>query len=372
MGKASGITKSAKKRAAAAAQVDTSVCQALTLKGGSVKTTQAKSAKLVGQDNLSAILNDALNELVEDCLNNPHKVLEEIGAGEIPWILVLNRMSKIKEYFEQKEAVQEDWLHPTLIRFDKVPKQFFIGLLVEYAAKQQFTPAWTEELLKKFDRKHSLKGIEALVCYLGHLSLTDHIPNLCTYKPLLKAVLISRFELIDAQVTIDSSGGGMDFSKDGIYTLTGLEDNKWTKVVHNKSDVSVDIPEDFSVTIDSWKLVANHSWEAAQLKGQRVSIQILQLFEEKGLTEHIAYDKKKFLNDKAEALASTFPELGGPTATVEQGCAALAIADKGNKEPLDAKHDISSLMETPAKKTQPQKLLPPGPGMHPACQALTV
>ena len=275
------------------------MCQALTIKGGSVKTTRAKSAKLVGQDNLSAILNDALNELVEDCLSNPHK------------ILVLNRMSKIKEYFEQKEDIQEDWLHPTLIRFDKVPKQFFIGLLVEYAAKQQFTPAWTEELLQKFDKKHSLKGIEALACYLGHLSLTDHTPSLCTYKPLLKAVLISRFELNDVQVEIDHTGGGMDFSKDGIYTLTGLVGNKWTKVVSNKSEVSVDIPEDFSVTMDSWKLVADHSWEAAQLKGKSVSIQILHLFEEKGLTEHIAYDKKKVLSDTAEALARNFPELKG-------------------------------------------------------------
>ena len=359
MGKASVITRSAKKRTAAAAQVDTSVCQALTIKGGSVKTAQAKSAKLVGQDNLSAILNDALNELVEDCLNNPHK------------ILVLNRMSKIKEYFEQKEAIQEDWLHPTLIRFDKVPKQFFIGLLVEYAAKQQLTPAWTEELLKKFDKKHSRKGIEALVCYLGHLSFTDHIPNLCTYKPLLKAVLTSRFELNNVQVKIDYTGGGMDFSKDGIYTLTGLVGNKWTKIVHNKSEVSVDIPEDFSVTMDSWKLVANHSWEAAQLKGKSVSIQILHLFEEKGLTEHIAYDKKKALNDTAEALARNFPELNGKP-TVEQGPSALAIADQEDKEPLDAKYDSGSMIVTPAKKALPQKQLPSGPGMHPACQALTV
>eukprot|EP00972_Heterocapsa_arctica_P090602 13368341-Heterocapsa_arctica.AAC.1 len=65
---------------------------------------------------------------------------------------------------------------------------------------------------------------------------------------------------------IDSSGGGVDFSKDGIYALTGLEGNKWTNIVHNKSTTSVDIPQDFSVIKDSWKLAGNHSWEAAQLK----------------------------------------------------------------------------------------------------------
>jgi len=361
MGRGSLITKPAKKRSATSSSSQASnanTCQALTIKSGAVKTTQAKTAKLVGQDNLSAILNEALNELVEECLQNPHK------------ILVLNRMSKIKEYFEQKEAIQEDWLHPTLIRFDKVPKQFFIGLLLEYAAKKQFMPAWTEELLKKFDKKHSLKGIEALVCYLGHVSITDHIPNLCTYKPLLKAVLIARFEHIGAKVKIDSAGGGIDFSKEGIYTLAGLEGNKWTKIVHNKSKVSVDIPQDFCVTKDSWKLVANHSWEAAQLKGERVAIQILHLFEEKGLAEGIAYDKKKFLNDSAEAMAGNFPEVGHKPA-VEQQRGALADADMGVKDPMAAANlGMCAYVDTPVKKLPPQKALPAGPGMHPALSGM--
>ena len=152
---------------------------------------------------------------------------------------------------------------------------------------------WTEELIRKMDKFHNLKGVEMMVCRLGNFVFEDHLPADMHFKPLLKQVMLCMFEKTACPVKILSTG---ELRMDPIYALTGKEGNRYTTITHVSSGQTVQIPQDYTVTDSAdWKIVNGHSWTTATLKGTRANENIYQLFVEAEKNALIEYDTDTFL-----------------------------------------------------------------------------
>ena len=105
-GPAKRVSKKGKEEVKAQKQAKTQQALKLTKATGDSKqvaVSRVKSASSTGSENLAAINQEALLELNEHLLANPHK------------ILVLLRMAKKEEYFKEASTLPGDWLHSTLI-----------------------------------------------------------------------------------------------------------------------------------------------------------------------------------------------------------------------------------------------------------------
>lgn len=205
-------------------------------------------------------------------------------------------------------------------------------------SKQQ---VWNEELLKKADKHHSLEGIEMLVTVLGELLFDDHLPAACHYKPLLEVMLILRFLRVTSLITIDSSTGKITFST-GVFSLKATGE-QYTHVVHNKSGVSVPIPDEYIVRVadSSWSLRENWNWRLCELAGKRRRENVFELFEESNKADVLDYDASSFLdNDVAKAKEKLGKKWTDAVVEYEQATGA-SVEEEGSKQApgVDASDD---------------------------------
>ena len=118
----------------------------VTTKDGkaTIKTGVSKSTTVVVQDSMGSIVNEALLELNSHLLEHPHKVLPAL------------RMVKNSAFGTLKCKIPQEWIHHTLIYFYNISKALWRDVLMRYAKARQLP--WTEELLKKSDRRYNLKA----------------------------------------------------------------------------------------------------------------------------------------------------------------------------------------------------------------------
>lgn len=175
------------------------------------------------QDSLSAMLNEALVEIVEECLAKPGKILATC------------RYIKNDTNFVVAQQPNDDFIHSTIVYLDGVSKAFWIDVLVAYAQQkggELYMHLGSEELVKAFDKSLALRGAKQLVCLLGHLSMKDSLPKHAHYKPLLRQLVLERFEEQNSHFEFNAEGA-IDFCKCGVYEFAG----PFTRVPRNPNQL---------------------------------------------------------------------------------------------------------------------------------------
>ena len=256
---------------------------------GAVCVKSAKTVASAAKDSLSAIMDEALGDLNKYLIEHPDR------------ILVTLRIVKDDSYYRMPKRSSEQWIHPTLVYFNGVPKRFWKSLLLSYRLVSKPHEPWTDLLLKQMDRMQALNGIINAVCYLGLISMTDNLPASAHYKPLLHQILLERMTSNNLHLEIEKDGT-VKFGKDkGVYGLTGLDqEGYYTKIVHLPSGTEAKICDDFKVGQKDWDLVDNHDWVHATLVGKRTKESIFSMFETDGKADKIGYNKETFLNSLIE------------------------------------------------------------------------
>ncbi len=131
--------------------------------------------------------------------------------------------------------------------------------------------------------------------------MSDNLPALAHYKPLLHDVLLDRMTANKFHLEIEMDGT-VKFGKDkGVYGLTGQNsEGYYTKIVHHPSGTEANICDDFKVGQKEWDLVDNHDWVRATLVGKRVKERIYPMFQTDDKVAKIGYNKETFLNELIE------------------------------------------------------------------------
>ena len=234
---------------------------------------------------MGSIVNEALLELNSHLLEHPHKVLPAL------------RMVKNSAFGTLKCKIPQEWIHHTLIYFYNISKELWRDVLMRYAKARQLP--WTEELLKKCDRKYNLKGLELLSSFLGQIVWQDHLAKELHYKPMLVLVMLDRFMSMspDTSISIDANTGEISPAP-SLYAFDGAVDGRYTHIKHLPQGVKALLPEDLCVKVGgAWTIEDGHSWNDAYIKGARISENCFKLFYEQGLGQHIQYDTDSFLDN---------------------------------------------------------------------------
>jgi len=272
--------------AAASKATKTKLTQAtVKVVNGAVCVKSTKTVASAARDSLGAILDEGMADLNKYLLEHPER------------ILVTLRIVKDDSYYRMPKRSSEQWIHPTLVYFNGVPKRFWKQLLLAHRLATKPHAPWNESLLKLMDKRQTLDGIVNAVSYLGLISMSDKLPALAHYKPLLQDVLLERMTANNFHLEIEMDGT-VKFGKDkGVYGLTGLDpEGYYTKIVHLPSGTEAKICDDFKVGQKDWDLVDNHDWVRATLVGKRTKESIYTMFQTDGKAAKIGYNKETFLN----------------------------------------------------------------------------
>ena len=282
----------AKAKATTKKQPMTDVQQAIKFdaKAG-IKIGIAKSVKKVGEETLNSIHYEALNEIVEELIKNPRK------------ILITARIVKNEDHFTEKVGGKTDWHHRTQLTLSCVPKSEWVLVLIEWRSKSS-QPIWKEETIRLMDKFYNRRGIEHMVQFIGGFVLSDPIPRHCNYRPLLRATMVDHFVRSGVKLAINPKTGECTMD---VYSLSGDEDGKQTTIKCNRSGKEIAIPSEYSVMRGSGvELVDNWSFLMCRLKGKRLDQNIYELFEEVDALGCLDYDGASFLDNTVLNLLPQF------------------------------------------------------------------
>ena len=95
-------------------------CATVKVVNGAVCVKAAKTVASAARDSLGAILDEGMADLNKYLLEHPER------------ILVTLRIVKDDSYYRMTKRSSEQWIHPTLVYFNGVPKRFWKQLLLAH------------------------------------------------------------------------------------------------------------------------------------------------------------------------------------------------------------------------------------------------
>ena len=259
---------------------------------GTVRISAAGGVNKLAMQTMDTLEQDALTEIVDDLVDNPHK------------ILVVARMVKNPCYFQKSKRVSSDFIHPTLVTLGGVPKAEWIIVL------EKVNAAWTEPVLRRMDKRYELKGISRLVSFLSDSSMGDHLYEKCHWRPLLREVMA--LYMLDFgranSVTIDEKTGEIKGLE--VYAYDCPVDGAYTKVRHISSGEVAEI-SDYHIKVGgAWTIAGNWSTRDARVKGQRERDLVIHFFEQAGKDGEIyTHEGATFMENFIEAKKDRLQDL---------------------------------------------------------------
>jgi hypothetical protein len=242
-----------------------------------------KSLQQAAEGCFGAIYENAILEIVSFLRAHPER------------ILALQHTMYCDSDFQFGFNRSADWLHPTVVQFTNVEETLLSDVLLDYLKNQKGDQIWTDDVIRKIDKRHGHVGVSQMTEFLGSMSMSDQLESRLHYKPLLKAVLLARFEELGESVIYAPDMHIAFGNEKGIYQLSDKKDGVYNAITHVRLNVSVPLPVDFRVTDESWTLVDNHSWLRCTLQGKQYSIKVLQVFTDCDLHQSIVYPRTSLL-----------------------------------------------------------------------------
>ena len=211
-----------------------------------------------------------------------------------------NRIVFNENYYKEEAKASAMWLHYTLIRLAGIPKIEWILILQEWR-KQMSWKEWPESLIRLMDKAYGLAGIAYMVCYLGMMTMEDHLPLYCGFRPALRGTFVKHFVSQGASVqdiTIDPKTGTVNFDM-YIFTDIDEETKKVGSITCTRNQCKIAIPKDYNVFAE--KLYIHDAWSLtqAQMVGEITEKNILDLFIRAGKEDQFSYDADCFLDNTA-------------------------------------------------------------------------
>jgi len=201
----------------------------------SIKVGTGRAASASGQEVVSSMLKEGLNELIQFLSTQPDRILLTL------------KWAQNDKNFTVKEKCPKDFIHFTLVYFSGVPKQLWVQVLLKFFQEKGRAPQ-TEEVIRKMDKANGLTGITRYVGFVGRFLMTDHLAKEMHYKPLLTDVIFNRMTASGRWLEVEKDGK-VKFDDDGEYQLVDRNDQgTYKSVQHVASGVKVAIPDDYTVT----------------------------------------------------------------------------------------------------------------------------
>eukprot|EP00971_Amphidinium_carterae_P044073 867219-Amphidinium_carterae.1 len=296
-------------------------------KRGQVRVVGTKGVERHAMTNLMELQQEALNEIVEELLERPDK------------ILVMAKMVKVEGYFKAQEKTSDLWFNHSIMRMDRYPKEDMLNILVEVCG----SAGYAIDKIRKADKLEKLQGIVRLFLYLTQISVGDPLPT--KYRPLLRASLIERIKELKVPVPrMARDGSGLSWSSNGaqmgVYMLCKVESNRYTVIKHVPSQTEVPVPDDFSATASgpnawaAWLIERNWGWDTAVLKGKRTSELVIKLFRE-AMDDEVPWEytkEKTPLLSCMQRLEAADPQVRAPAMEVEVAPANGLLSAVKNEE----------------------------------------
>ena len=187
----------------------------------SIKVGTGRAASASGQEVVSSMLKEGLNELIQFLSTKPDRVLLTL------------KWAQNDKNFTVKEKCPKDFIHFTLVYFSGVPKALWTQVLLKFFQEKGEGPQ-TEEAIRKMDKANGLTGITRYAGFVGRFLMTDHLPKEMHYKPLLIDVIFNRMMASGRWLEVEKDGK-VNFDDDGEYELV---DTKTTRVPTSPSSTS--------------------------------------------------------------------------------------------------------------------------------------
>ena len=142
--------------------------------------------------------------------------------------------------------------------------------------------------------------------FLGSMAMSDHLDSRLPYKPLLKAVLLARFEEMGESVRYAQDMHIMFGKEKGIYQLRDKKEGFYTAITHVRLNVSVPKPADFLVTDERWTFKDNHSWLHCSLQGNTYCLKVFQVFTDCHQQRSFEYPRTSLLTELTDQTFSSY------------------------------------------------------------------